>query len=104
MELKEVRDNKYIPPLSLQMLLENALKHNKFSMKKPLRIQVYADGDYLVVRNDFRPLSDNGDANTGSGLENIFKRYALISNTEPVIEKTEEFFVAKLPLLTVENR
>ena len=104
MQLQAMNDRHYIPPLSLQMLIENALKHNKFTMKKPLKIQVYLEGDYLVVSNDFRPLAEKDTLEPGSGLDNIRKRYALISDTEPVIENTEETFVVKLPLLTIENQ
>ncbi len=92
----------FLPPLSLQELVSNAVKHNEVSREKPLKIEIYNKGDELIVRNNFQH-RDDGVVSTGVGLENIAKRYALLSDKEPVFEVAEGFFVARLPLLEIED-
>lgn len=88
-----------IVPLSLQLLLENAVKHNLLSPRQPLRIKVYEEGGMLVVENSLNIKEAIGHK-TGFGLENIKQRYALLSPQKINIEKTENQFIIKLPLLT----
>lgn len=89
----------YLPPLSLQLLLENAIKHNIASLEKPLKIRIeQADGN-LIVRNVLQPKLTKEDSKTGIGLPNIKKRYALLSNQSPKITETEKEFIVELPLL-----
>ncbi|MDW7690478.1 histidine kinase [Flammeovirgaceae bacterium SG7u.111] len=99
-------DDKYkmrqIPPLALQMLIENALKHNKYSYKRPLTIDIFTseDGELLTVRNNFQPKEQIGSQkHGGSGLNNIRKRYELVSNEEIEVEKTETHFRVSIPLI-----
>ncbi|SNS32311.1 Histidine kinase [Belliella buryatensis] len=89
-----------IPPLSLQLLLENAIKHNIISQAKPLKIWIGMQGESLVVKNNYQP-KQSKETNSGIGLNNITKRYNLLSETFPEIIQTEREFIVKLPLLKI---
>lgn len=91
-----------LPPGSLQMLVENAIKHNGSTRKKPLLITIFSVGNELVVKNNLQPRLEKIDS-TGTGLENITRRYKFLTDREVNFSKTEEEFVAKLPLLKVET-
>lgn len=94
------RSEFYIPTLSLQMLIENAVKHNKFSAEDPLRIEVYNEGsDYLVIRNKVNK-KNVAESTTKVGLENIKKRYDYQSENKVVIAYDNEHFTVKLPRIT----
>lgn len=92
----------YLPPLSLQLLLENAVKHTIASAKDPLNIQIILEGEMLYVRNNWRPKKSDRD-NMGIGLDNIRKRYQLLGKNQPLVEQNEDFFMVKLPLLKMEE-
>ena len=92
-------ENEFIVPLSLQILLENTIKHNVVSEQKPLKIKIYKRDDSLIVENSFQP-KDSIKESTGIGLKNIINRYQLISNREVNIEKNQEVFQVQLPILT----
>ena len=87
-----------LPPLTLQLLVENAVKHNKMSAGEPLAIALIATEGNLVVKNNIS-LRDDHTASTGIGLQNIQKRYALVTDKKVVIEKDEKQFSVQLPLL-----
>jgi hypothetical protein len=92
----------YLPPLSLQLLLENAVKHTTASASHPLYLEINQEKDFLYVINNWRP--KKGDvSNTGIGLENIKKRYQLLGKNQAIVEQNEEFFTVKLPLLKMES-
>ena len=84
--------------MTLQILIENAVKHNIISKDKPLFIRIYEDEGRIVVENNLQPKMTT-EVSTGIGLENIRKRYRLITKEEPVIEKTEDVFRVKLPVI-----
>jgi LytS/YehU family sensor histidine kinase len=88
----------FIPKNSLQMLAENAVKHNRFSKESPLVVRISEDVDYIRVINniDRRELIDGS---SGIGLENIRKRYELISEKRIEMEETAMTFCVKLPKL-----
>ncbi|MDG2193893.1 MAG: 2TM domain-containing protein [Polaribacter sp.] len=88
-----------IVPLSLQLLLENAVKHNVVSSKKPLQIEIYEEGGYLVVSNNYNPKESLGKS-TKVGLKNISDRYRLITKKEVSVQKENGNFIVKIPLLT----
>lgn len=90
--------NLLMPPLSLQVVLENATKHNIVNETKPLRIEIYNDGLFLVIRNNIQPKISKGNS-TGLGLKNLVKRYSLISSKEPVFLVETSHYIAKLPLI-----
>lgn len=89
---------KLIPPLTLQMLIENAIKHNLITEEVPLRIQLSEQPHYLVVRNSLLP-SKAPVASGGSGLENIKQRYAHFSDLPVIVHKTAQHFEVHIPLL-----
>ena len=88
-----------VVPLSLQLLLENTVKHNVFSEQKPLHIKIFIEGDYLVIQNNFQKKEVLQDRQ-GVGLQNIISRYAIISNRKMVIEQNKNWFSVKIPILT----
>jgi PAS domain S-box-containing protein len=90
-----------VPPLSLQVLLENAMKHNIVNENKPLNIQIYSQGDSLFIKNPIQPKVSG--RSTGLGLKNLIKRYALISSLEPSFEVVDNYYVAKIPLIKIDS-
>jgi len=91
--------NWHLVPAALQMLLENAIKHNIVSSQKPLIIEIYTNGnETLVVKNNLQPRK-MAEVSTKIGLQNIRKRYELISGRDVIIKETEEIFEVSLPLL-----
>ncbi|WP_395059861.1 2TM domain-containing protein [Flavobacterium sp.] len=88
-----------VVPLSLQLLLENTVKHNVVSEQKPLHIKIFIDGDYLVIQNNFQKKEVLQDRH-GVGLQNIINRYGIISNRKVLIEQNENTFSVKIPVLT----
>lgn len=88
-----------IPPLTLQILIENAVKHNQVSSVKPLRIQVYTDGARnLCVENNLQKKILNVPSNK-MGLANISAKYKLLNHPEVVIHESPELFRVVLPLI-----
>ncbi len=90
----------YLPPLSVQMLVENAIKHNIATTEQPLTIEIHTENDrWLVVRNSYQPKTLPHSGLPQSGLENICKRIAYFSEEEVIIQQDERNFTVKLPLL-----
>lgn len=87
-----------IPPLSLQLLFENAIKHNRVSKTDPLHISLYHDQQFLIVTNPLQRRKDNIHSK-GLGLANLRKKYELISNITPQFYATESAFIAKIPFI-----
>ncbi len=90
-----------VVPLSIQILIENAVKHNIISQKNPLQIKIYIADGYVIIQNNLQPKSHVRNS-TKTGLENIHKRYELLSNKKPKIIADNQFFIVKLPLLSIE--
>ena len=88
-----------VVPLSLQLLLENTVKHNIVSQNKPLHIKIFEKDGYLVVQNGFQKKEVLQDRR-GVGLQNIVSRYAILTNRKVQVEQTEKYFTVKLPVLT----
>lgn len=88
-----------IIPLSLQLLLENTIKHNAVSEENPLNVVIKEDNGYLVISNNFNPKTSL-DKGTKVGLRNIEDRYKLITLKRVAIENTGKEFRVALPLLT----
>ena len=103
MDIDPVAEEKFLPTLTIQMLVENALKHNKFSRKDKLRIEISTTQDTLIVRNNYHPKATGNDENkTGSGLVNIEKRYELLSRKKPSFTISDDQFIAEIPLINID--
>lgn len=89
-----------VPPLSLQMLVENAIKHNVITQSKPLHIEIGTEKDTIFVKNNLQKKEVIGS--TGQGLKNISGRYRLFSAKPVRVEETNGYFRVTLPLLQVE--
>ncbi|MGB6035842.1 MAG: histidine kinase [Cryomorphaceae bacterium] len=99
LNLAEADKDKYVAPLTLQMLIENAVKHNVVSKNQPLSIQIYTEkGNTLIVKNNLQLKPSEGKS-TYTGLENIKSRYALLTNREVDVIKTHTHFMVALPMV-----
>lgn len=88
-----------VVPLSLQLLLENAVKHNMVTSSKPLHIKIYEQNGMLVVENNLQP-KQIVKKSSGVGLENIKQRYNLLSNRKVSINQQAKSFAVAIPMLT----
>lgn len=89
----------YVVPLSLQLLLENCIKHNFATSAKPLHIKIYSENGYLLIENNLQQREQVKES-AGIGLSNIVQRYALLTKQNVFIEKSPDFFKVKIPMLT----
>lgn len=87
-----------IPPQALQMLVENAIKHNKASESQPLTVKIFQDQAYMVVWNSVRLLSNRMESH-GSGLSNIMDRYRYLTDQRVAVLRDECSFEVRLPLI-----
>jgi len=88
-----------VVPLSLQILLENTIKHNVVMPDRPLHIKIYEEDGFLIVENNLQP-KEVIKQSSGVGLGNVQQRYELLTKREFSVYKTETAFIAKLPILT----
>lgn len=88
----------FIPPISLQILLENAIKHNELSEKDPLVMRVHVTSASIIVVNKIIRKT-YAESTAGTGLTNLDNRYKLITNTNISVQKTEDQFIVRLPIL-----
>lgn len=100
-ELPEDFDNPEakVVPLSLQLLLENTIKHNVVSEQRPLHIKIVIKDNYLVVENALQKKEILSDRK-GVGLQNIINRYGILTKRRVLIESSEKVFSVHLPILT----
>jgi sensor histidine kinase YesM len=94
--------DKFIIPMALQMLLENAIKHNSISLSMPLKVEIMEENGYVVVKNNLQPKKSEIVSNK-IGLENIKSRYKYLSDKDVLVEKTNEEFVVKIPVLSIKH-
>ena len=92
-----------IIPLSLQLLLENAIKHNAVSEENPLKVVISEENGYLKVTNNYNPKTTL-EKGTKVGLKNIIDRYGLITLKKVVVENTAKNFTVQIPLLTQQTK
>ncbi len=97
-DVKKEDYRKYVVPLSLQLLLENCIKHNYATSSKPLIIKVFSENDTLCIENNFQ-VREQMKESAGIGLANIVQRYSLLTDRNVFIEKSEDYFKVKLPML-----
>jgi sensor histidine kinase YesM len=90
-----------LPPLTLQLLIENAIKHNIVSRDEPLTIDILVEEEYLVIRNKLQLRETPADS-TGVGLKNIIRRYEYLTTKRVEILRTQADFTARIPLLSYE--
>jgi two-component system, LytTR family, sensor kinase len=96
---ESIIQNSYIPPASLQLLIENAVKHNKFTTETPLQIHLFNDKNHLIVKNNINLRDDIFDS-TNQGLENLTQRYSYFSDEAVSITINETDFIVSMPILT----
>lgn len=89
---------KKIPTLALQILVENSVKHNEISVKKPLTIDVYSEDSFLIVKNKIQKRI-GGIEGTSTGLSNLNARFKLSINKSIILENKQDYFIVKLPIL-----
>ena len=92
-----------VMPLSLQMLVENAVKHNVISASKPLTVEIFKDNGHVVVRNNIQR-KIKPEASTHFGLQSLINRYKLLGERPVVVEDNGAFFIVKIPLLGTIDR
>jgi two-component system LytT family sensor kinase len=97
-EVDEKADIKILP-VSLQLLIENAIKHNMATLEKPLNITIYIEGENIVVRNNIQKMATQV-VSTKIGLKNLSDRVRLIAGKEIIVEETANDFLVKVPLLS----
>ena len=97
--IDEKKTSVMLPPCSIQILVENAIKHNEFTEEKPLVIKVSANDHCVQVSNNTKPKLYAVNS-TGIGLKNLSSRYKLLFRKDITIASTRENFIVKLPLIT----
>jgi len=91
-------DTRRIVPMSLQMLVENAIKHNVVSMSAPLVITIFAEAHHILITNPVRPKMSK-EKGAGLGLENICRRYELMTDRKMTYGIIDHIYTVTLPLL-----
>lgn len=89
----------YLPPLTVQLLVENIFKHNVINFSNPMHIELYVEEEtnLLCVKNKVR--RKQGTPVSGRGLQNLSQRYNLLAEQSIVVQDDEDFFLVKVPLL-----
>ncbi len=95
---EKLAETVFLPNSALQMLVENAIKHNRFGDENPLAVRIFSDDGYIQVVNNISK-RELIESSSKIGLENIKKRYELLGDYELLIEETEQTFTVKLPKL-----
>ncbi|KQT24446.1 histidine kinase [Chryseobacterium sp. Leaf405] len=98
-DVKKEDFRRFVVPLSLQLLLENCIKHNFATSSKPLLIRIFSENDTLCIENNLQ-VREQIKESSGIGLSNIVQRYALLTKRNVFIEKSEDYFKVKLPILS----
>jgi two-component system, LytTR family, sensor kinase len=96
--IPDVAKEQAIVPVTLQILIENAIKHNIIDSSKPLIVEVTTIGNYLVISNTFQP-KRNVETSNKQGLENLKSLYKFLTDRPVLIEPTQDRFFVKIPLL-----
>ncbi len=103
MDVENSLKQHYIPPLCIQMLIENCIKHNAITETSPLNIKIYTEDDrFIVVENNLKPKRIN-QSKKSSGLQNIRNRYDYFTTEQITVDKSDKVFKVKLPLIELEE-
>ena len=95
--------NAHIVPMTLQLLVENAVKHNEVSEKFPLSISIRQDGQYIEVENVMKPKPIGNDAKK-TGLKNISQQFAFFTDKEIEVQSNDSHFLVRVPIIMMENK
>ncbi|WP_420571165.1 sensor histidine kinase [Kordia sp.] len=101
----EAAKMKYLlPPMTLELLVENAIKHNIIEKSNPLEINLYTEGEYIVIENNFQPrtMAVDKESSLGIGLKNLKNQYELIHTQSPTFNIENEKYIARIPLIQPE--
>ncbi len=101
-DINEKIRKKHIPPMVLQMLIENCIKHNEITEENPLQIEVFSEGEMVCVKNNIAPKQALPGDNSSIGLSNIIARYKLLSDNPVEVIDNGKQFIVKLPILILE--
>lgn len=99
---EDIRASSYLPVFALQLLTENAIKHNSFSEEEPMHIEISETDGIITVKNDYRPNYDK-EHSMGSGLSNLNERYESLTGEKIIILTGQSYFYVSLKLMTSEN-
>jgi len=91
-------EHKFVVPMSSQLLIENAIKHNIINQNHKLLISIYEENNFIVFQNTFHPKSQSENS-TKLGLQNLIKRNELIFHQKPEFHQTSELFIVKIPYI-----
>lgn len=92
-------ENLYLPPMCLQMLVENTIQHNETSQAKPLEVNIFTKNNRLYIMNPIQPRSDKAESSQ-MGLKNIHVRYSFFTDEKMEIIQNEQSFTVILPLIS----
>ena len=96
----DAQNDRKVIPLSLQMMVENAIKHNVIAKGHPLHIEIYSPNrEYIVVKNNIQRKSSD-ELSTGLGIENLKKRYEFLTSKSLVISGGTDYFIVEIPFVT----
>ena len=101
MDIQDNYGHLHIIPAAIQMLIENAIKHNVVSRNKPLHIDVQIIGNNTIVVSNNLQVKQSVETSTGIGLQNIIKRYRVVSSRDVMITNNEKKFIVALPLINI---
>lgn len=96
---EELLDSGKVPPLSLQLLIENAIKHNAVSKETPLTVEVFEAGDNAITVKNNINVKMTPEISTGIGLQNIINRYKILSTEKVLIYYDKDYFSITIPLI-----
>lgn len=91
----------YLPPLTLQMLIENAIKHNVITEIRPLKMSIECRDQYLVIKNNLQEKKVESKNSGKSGLKNIERRYSYFTDKKVEVIKNPQSFIVKVPLIDI---
>ena len=97
LDIDSALNERRIPPFSLQLLIENAIKHNIAAKETPLNIRIFSTNDTICVENNLQPRQSS--YSTSKGLKNLLARYEFLTEQQPDIQETDQVYRVELPLL-----